>query len=492
MIVSLQTAGVIIAIIVMIIIVFLWFKHGNTVIQSILFPIFTFLLFYLNAPSFIVAPEGTEPAQFLKFPFSLYEKFGLIYILISNILVTLLGNYLGNNRNNVKYSATQIKNKFNRFCMDATELRIIGRDLSFLSEKNYSTQREKIVKLKANTRIICERSDDETTIDLYQTLLNDGIQIRSYTRRDGIANLKGQIKTTEQKQTEGLFVLKAPSIDRPIFVHSNKKQNFNSIRLMLSNSLKRFQITEMSGGYLIDSVIQQFNRTFENGVHPTIRCIALDLGGVYLNGDIDTFYNYLKEKFSIVINKRKKDRLNIDDSMMLGKITIREFLSKMIPPAKMQALDEDDWSNILLKWQSTWTPNPIMKQLVTDLSQFGYCVIPFSNLDKQNGDKYLREHYFPSCCVYYYFSYEQNHNKPARKTFIDYEMKLKTWGYNYKSFQILLIDDESANIAQARSRGWQTLQFYNDTPEAIKNLIKELKDRGILPNNYSLPESTPC
>ena len=177
---------------------------------------------------------------------------------------------------------------------------------------------------------------------------------------------------------------------------------------------------------------------------------------------------------------------------MLGKITIREFLSKMIPPAKMQALDEDDWSNILLKWQSTWTPNPIMKQLVTDLSQFGYCVIPFSNLDKQNGDKYLREHYFPSCCVYYYFPYEQNHNKPARKTFIDYEMKLKTWGYNYKSFQILLIDDESANIAQARSRGWQTLQFYNDTPEAIKNLIKELKDRGILPNNYSLPESTPC
>lgn len=135
MIVSLQTAGVIIAIIVMIIIVFLWFKHGNTVIQSILFPIFTFLLFYLNAPSFIVVPEGTEPAQFLKFPFSLYEKFGLIYILISNILVTLLGNYLGNNRNNVKYSATQIKNKFNRFCMDATELRIIGRDLSFLPEK---------------------------------------------------------------------------------------------------------------------------------------------------------------------------------------------------------------------------------------------------------------------------------------------------------------------------------------------------------------------
>ena len=111
-------------------------------------------------------------------------------------------------------------------------------------------------------------------------------------------------KTTEQKQTEGLFVLKAPSIDRPIFVHSNKRQNFSSIRLMLSNSLKRFQITEMSGGYLIDSVIQQFNRTFENGVHPTIRCIALDLGGVYLNGDIDTFYNYLKEKFSIVINKR--------------------------------------------------------------------------------------------------------------------------------------------------------------------------------------------
>lgn len=53
MIVSLQTAGVIIAIIVMIIIVFLWFKHGNTVIQSILFPIFTFLLFYLNAPSLI-------------------------------------------------------------------------------------------------------------------------------------------------------------------------------------------------------------------------------------------------------------------------------------------------------------------------------------------------------------------------------------------------------------------------------------------------------
>ena len=62
------------------------------------------------------------------------------------------------------------------------------------------------------------------------------------------------------------------------------------------------------------------------------------------------------------------------------------------------------------------------------------------------------------------------------------------WGYNYKPFQILLIDDEPANIAQARSRKWQTMQFYNDRPEAIKNLIKELKGRGILPNNYSLPE----
>lgn len=141
---------------------------------------------------------------------------------------------------------------------------------------------------------------------MYQSLLNEGIQIRSYTRRDGIANLKGQIKTTEQKQSEGLFVLKAPSSDRPIFAHSNKKQNFNSISLLLSNGLKRFQITEMSGGYLVDSVIQQFDRTFENAVHPTIRCIALDLGGVYLNGDIDTFYNYLKVKYSIVINKKRK------------------------------------------------------------------------------------------------------------------------------------------------------------------------------------------
>lgn len=485
---SLQTVGLITVVMVMIVIVFLWFKHGNTVIQSILFPIFTFALFYLNAPSFLVVPEGTEPVQFLKFPFSLYERFGLIYILISNILVTLLGNYLGNSRNSVKYSATQIKKKFDRFCVDATELRIIGRDLSFLSEKSYSTQREKIDKLKANTRIICEKSDDETTIDLYQSLLNDGIQIRSYTRRDGIANLKGQIKTTEQKQSEGLFVLKTPPADRPVFAHSNKKHILSSISLLLSGGLKRFQITEMSSGYLVDSVIQQFDRTFENAVHPTIRCIALDLGGVYLNGDIDTFYNYLKEKYSIVISKKKKDRLNIDNSMMLGEITIREFLSKNVPLPQKQALDEDDWSNILLNWQNTWTPNPSMKKLISDLSQFGYCVVPFSNLDKQNGDKYLRDHYLPSCCVYYYFSYEQKHSKPSKGTFIDYEKKLKMWGYNYKPFQILLIDDESANIAQARSRKWQTMQFYNDSPEAIKNLIKELKGRGILPNNYSLPE----
>ncbi len=471
------TVEIIALVMMMILIAYSWYRNDKNVWKSLLYTVLVCGIFYLNIPNFLSIVDGTQPKYtFFSLPFILYNTYGTLYIVITNLLLTLVGLYLGQGKNN-RYSSKKTKTQFDDFISDATQLKIIGRDLDFLlnsGNNKYYTQREKIISLGNHAKALCAWTEDKKLISLYHDLLKNGIQVRAYTSRDGIANLKGQIKIDEQGSKSGLFVLK---------LLPSTKHFYNCGQSNL------FEITGVKNGYLLEAVDQQFDKTFANSFHPVIRCIALDLGGVYFDGDIDEFYKYLWDEFNITIKKSGKDRLNIDDDLMLGKITIRDFImQRASQQEKIKNIQEDDWDEIVSRWQDNWHPNEQIKSIIEDLGNLGYTVIPFSNLDKQNGEKYIREHYLPECCTAYYFSYERQKTKPNKHTFEDFTTFAQKRGFIQEPYQILLIDDEIKNLEAASEKGWERLQFYNEPKKnSAIELVQKLKDKNILPEGYLGP-----
>jgi len=479
----------------MVVIAWSWCKNEKSVWKSFLYTVLTCGIFYLNAPNFLSIVKGSElKNEFISLPFKLYNQYGSIYIIATNILLALVGLYLGQEKNYC-LNNWKIKKHYDRYVSDATSLKIIGRDLDFLIETDgeYKTQREKIRNLGNQAKLLCAWTDDQKLISLYHDLLKCGNQVRAYTNRDGIANLKGQIKVDEHNERSGVFVSKSPQTTG--FLHQAKlliaripKIGGQIFRIIDQSNL--FEVTEMENGYLLDAVDQQFNRTFANCLHPVIRCIALDLGGVYLDGNIDTFYEYLQKTYGISIKKKAKDRLNIDNNLMIGRSTIKEFIKGRVrSKAVLQKLSDNSWEDILNYWQHNWQPNSKIKAIVEELSELGYIVVPFSNLDRQNGAKYVRDHYLPECCTTRWFSYERQKSKPASNAFEDFTKMVREKGYIHESYQILLIDDESKNLEIAESQGWETISFYNDpSKNSVDELLHKLKQKGIMPESYSIQE----
>lgn len=205
---------------------------------------------------------------------------------------------------------------FDNFSNDASELKIIGRDLDFLNDKDYVDQREHIKKLKNKVMLLCEKTEKPELINLYHELMEDGNVVRYYSERQGIANLKAQIKIDMHTEEAGLFAVKL----------DYREQNN-----VLAKYRNRFEVTNLEGGFLLRTVSDAFKEVFENSLNPVIKCIALDLGGVYFDGDLDEFYSYLEKTYKIMMNKNGNDKLNIDDDLMSGKITIKEFIVKKRP-----------------------------------------------------------------------------------------------------------------------------------------------------------------
>ena len=128
-----------------------------------------------------------------------------------------------------------------------------------------------------------------------------------------------------------------------------------------------------------------------------------------------------------------------------------------------------------------------IKEIITKLSQLGYTIVPFSNLDQQNGEKYIREHYLPACCTTYFFSYERKTTKPSDDAFKEFTKFAKEKKYIQEAYQILLIDDEIKNLETASEQGWETLHFYNNPEKnSVMELVEGLKQANILPEDYSL------
>lgn len=71
-----------------------------------------------------------------------------------------------------------------------------------------------------------------------------------------------------------------------------------------------------------------------------------------------------------------------------------------------------------------------------------------------------------------FLSYEEGYDKSDIKAFINVENKLRTRGAN-----ILLIDNNPANINNAKKRGWNTCQAYGYELDKIKKSVQEFLNK---------------
>lgn len=449
-----------------------WFKNDGNIKRTVVYTIWTFAIFWFNTPSFFIGVEGLTPKYALfNIPFELYKIFGIWDVVVGNILLMLAGGAIGSSWDRTNYvDEKNIKRKFDRFSKDASELRIIGRDLDFLNNSEYKDQTEHIKKLKDKAYLLCEQTSDPELIELYYQLIQNGNHVRYYTQREGIANLKAQIKIDMHRKESGLFATKIDySTKRGILDVNNP-----------------FEVKEFDSGFLLHTISKEYDQVFHNSLNPVIKCIALDLGGVYFDGDLDDFYQFLSETYSIKIRQKKDDKLRINEKMMLGEMNIRTFIENNANSQRIcKKLSNNDWENILKHWGETWTPNNQIKKLMEDISKAGFFIVPFSNLDKDNGNKYLRDYYLPNCCTEHFFSYEQKVSKPSKEAFVEYYNFVKLKFGIHQPYQILLIDDQDQNISTAREQKWYSIKFINGK-DSLEYLIDELKKIGILPKEYHL------
>lgn len=106
------------------------------------------------------------------------------------------------------YTYKEIKKIYDEFGRDAIELYVIGRDLDFLYGKGFEKQTERIIHLRDKCSLLCEETIDTKLIELYKKVAENGVQIKFYTEKDNITNLKGQIKIDQSGIKKAVFTSK--------------------------------------------------------------------------------------------------------------------------------------------------------------------------------------------------------------------------------------------------------------------------------------------
>lgn len=487
-----QIAFIIITLVVAWIIFGRFYKKRDGVLPSIIFTIEVTLIVWINIPLLITLPENVSfNSIFVKIPFDLYRLLGWGYTIIANILLTMIGTAVSSaiSQTEPHCSKKTINKHFNRFIENATCLKVIGKDLDFLLCEDCARQKEKMIDLKNQVKILCSNPyskglnmDNKTMelIELYHELSSNGNEIRFYDNSAGIRNLLGQIKVDNQKKEIGLFVHKL----------ENSEESF-----AITNGSK-FTYQKQLNGFLLDGVVGKFNEAFDNALNPIIKFIALDIGGVYLDGDIDTFFDYLQRQYNIKIKKKPTDRLDLSKKLSIGEISILNYIENSCNKSsktRLKKLSESDKTNILEEWKSTWKKDDRTYLLIEKVLSLGFEVIPFSNVDRDNGEMYIRNNYFPRGCRYHVFSCEKGVSKSDGELFDEFvstanQMINSSSSYpqKVKGYQILLIDDQQDNINIAQNKGWDTIHFDRNNGQTIEDLISLLKDKAIVPQNFGL------
>ena len=218
--------------------------------------------------------------------------------------------------------------------------------------------------------------------------------------------------------------------------------------------------------------------------------------GIPAPPSLKNIYKEIESDLGIKINKKPTDRLDLSKKLSIGEFSILNYIETSCAKsskAKFKALSESDKANILREWKSTWKKDIKTYSLIEKIISFGFEVIPFSNVDRDNGEMYIRDNYFPAGCRYHVFSCEKGVSKSNGElfdAFVSTVTQMTNGSSNsnsiVKGYQILLIDDQQENINIAANKGWDTIHFDRNNGQDIEILIKLLKNKAILPQNFEL------
>lgn len=229
-------------IIILIIILFLVFNiiWKNELIKSLFFTVCFIIVLWINIPCFVSISDVEQGNNLVTLPFYLNDKFGILYIIFANILLGGILFIQSQLTNKVKYSYKEIKKIYDNFGDDAVELYIIGKDLDFLYKEKFKKQTDRIVHLKSNCKLLCESTTDKKLLNLYKKVYEQGVEIRFYTQKDNVINLKGQIKTDQSGIKKAIFT---PRLNKKYLLISTDNQFL--VSTILEQCIKVYQKKDM-------------------------------------------------------------------------------------------------------------------------------------------------------------------------------------------------------------------------------------------------------
>ena len=229
--------------------------------------------------------------------------------------MVLIGLYLGKNSNN-KFNSWSVKKQFDYFVLDATNLISNKFDWSIMwnnlrmalgvfwaSTSNWNLLNKLALGRDFKTKRLDFLLFPSTLIWPFRFVLFEILRLENGYLLDAVNQQFDKIFSNSLHPVIRCIESK---LENGIIVYPSSPNFWTICRIFWFGC----QISCHRSKIFSQSVNQQFDKIFSNSLHPVIRCIALDLGGVYFDGDIDLFYKYLWDKHKISIAKRRKDRLN--------------------------------------------------------------------------------------------------------------------------------------------------------------------------------------
>ncbi|MCM1260116.1 MAG: hypothetical protein NC182_04165 [Prevotella sp.] len=444
-------------------------KKGNIsgLLISTIIAVYIILLTIVNVPTLILPPEEHK-FKIIEYMYNLYNRSPIVYTVFFNVLVNLFIPLLYRLLVNKTINRRHVCNEFNNFCKDANELIILGGDLDFLLDEKYSEQKKKINNLGTKCTILCNdikkpegftfnstKDKDikySELIDLYKGLYSSGVKIKCFPNHvdlkyNCLKTMLGQIKHTATTSS--------------VKIVSKVNDKFENIDINSIDLIK-----------LLENNVLELHRISKN---PVIKCIVIDIGQVAFKKNIENFYQNVAKALGITKDKLKCKSIDLNKKLALGEADILNVLEQKLK----RIFTESEKNKIIDFWNNKWEPYEEVLKIARRLRDLGYDIAFMSSIETSNNyiveelkeyiEKFVND-------ANYFFLKQEDLSKYNNNQFKCFEER-----YSYSSFQVLLIDDENNNIDRAKSSGWDTINFNNESMNA-KVLIEELKKRSLWHN----------
>lgn len=376
-------------------------------------------------------------------------EYWIVTVIFTLIVTFYLGVYLVEKqkvKDKILFTEDEINKEFDKNIEDAEKLIICGGDLNFL--KSSKKQKERIEKMSGRVKILAHYDKDLSSKDqkkIYKDLVDKKVQLQNCKKENGFS-VKGQLK----KNTSGIYSV--------LFAVKNKEGFYKKI--------------EISDQNIVKILWKELETQHERGKNPLTRGVLMDLGGVFFDGDYyKDFLQKVEDLLGIKIKRENNEKRLLDYALNLGERNIIEYIRGVIE----KDLTEKEEEEIDLLWGKVWKPNPKIVEIVKKIKENGVDVYPCSNLDKENGLRYIERGDFLEFSDSRFLSYEMKRVKTKADFFekvIEILMKKKN---NLCPFELVLIDDQEKNLTLAGTVGIQGIHYKNPM-----ELESELKKRKII------------